>query len=150
MYIDQWEPIVIYHSIFFTGPYTTILTPTTVVQGVDNHSWGLYCRRCYCIRVCWGRSSRIFHFSRWLGQLSTVITKDESPHTGYTFTPWVVFFYRPFSLSDLATRCIPNELNNVKPMQRQPSICAARMTVNRRIFNVHFSEGTGFVPAVRQ
>ena len=50
-----------YHSITFTGPYTTILTPTTVVQGVDNHSRGLYCRRCYCIRVCWGRSGRIFH-----------------------------------------------------------------------------------------
>ena len=89
-YTDQWEAIVIYHSITFTGPYTTILTPTTVVQGVDNHSRGLYCRRCYCIRVCWGRSSQIFHFSRWLGQLSTVLTKDESPHTGYTFTPWVV------------------------------------------------------------
>ena len=72
-----------------------ILTPTTVVQGVDNHSRGLYCRRCYCIRVCWGRSSRIFHFSRWHGQLSTVLTKDESPHTGYTFTPWVVSFTPP-------------------------------------------------------
>ena len=42
-----------------------------------------------------GRSSRIFHFSRWLGQLSTVLTKDESPHTGYTFTPWVVSFTPP-------------------------------------------------------
>ena len=67
-YTDQWEPIVIYHSITFTGPYTTmqptLLTPTTVVQGVDNHIWGFYCRRCYCTRVCWGRSSRIFHFSR--------------------------------------------------------------------------------------
>ena len=21
--------------------------------GADNHSWGLYCRRCYCICVCW-------------------------------------------------------------------------------------------------
>ena len=72
-----------------------ILTPTTVVKGVGNHSWGLYCRRCYYIRVCWGRSSRIFHFSRWLGQLSTVLTKDESPHTGYTFTPWVVSFNPP-------------------------------------------------------
>ena len=28
-----------------------ILTPTSVVQGVDNHSWGLYCRRCYYICV---------------------------------------------------------------------------------------------------
>ena len=71
------------------------LTPTTVIQGVDNHSWGLYCRRCYCIRVCWGRSSRIFHFPSWLGQVSTVLTKDESPHTGYTFTPWVVSFTPP-------------------------------------------------------
>ena len=100
IYTDQWEPIIIYHSITFTGPYTTmqttLLTPTTVVQGVDNHSWGLYYRRCYCIRVCWGRSSQIFHFSRWLGQLSTaVLTKDESPHTGYTFTPWVVSFTPP-------------------------------------------------------
>ena len=39
------------------------MTSTTVVQGVDNHSWGLYCCRCYYIRVCWGRSCRIFHFS---------------------------------------------------------------------------------------
>ena len=82
-YTDQWEAIVIYHSITFTGP--TILTPTTVVQGVDNHSRGLYCRRCYCIRVCWGRSSQIFHFSRWLGQLSTVLTKDV--HTQVTPLP---------------------------------------------------------------
>ena len=77
--------------------YTTLLLllvfiqlswlPTTVVQGVDNHSWGLYCRRCYCIRVCWGCSSWIFHFSRWLGQLSTVLTKDESPHTQVTPLP---------------------------------------------------------------
>ena len=36
-----------------------ILTPTTVVQGVDNHSWGLYCRRCYCICVCWSFQSDI-------------------------------------------------------------------------------------------
>ena len=28
-----------------------ILTPTTVVQGVYNHSWGLYCRRCCCINL---------------------------------------------------------------------------------------------------
>ena len=61
------------------------LIPTTVVQGIDNHVWGLYGRHCYCICVCWGCCSRIFHFSRWLGQLSTVLTKGESPHTGYTF-----------------------------------------------------------------
>ena len=30
-----------------------ILTPTTVKQAVDNYSWGLYCRHCYCICVCW-------------------------------------------------------------------------------------------------
>ena len=82
IYTDQWE---------------LILTPTTVVQGVHNHSWGLYCRRCYCFCVCSECSSRIFHSSRWLGQLyiSTVLTMDESPHTGYTFTPWVVSFAPP-------------------------------------------------------
>ena len=61
IYTYQWEPIVIYHSITLTGRYTTMQpTPLTsslqlvlVVQGVDNHSWGLYCRRCYCICVCW-------------------------------------------------------------------------------------------------
>ena len=84
-----------YIPLYYLYWFLYILTPITVVQGVDNHSWGLYCRRCYCIRVCWGRYSRIFHFSRWLGQLSTVLTKDESPHTGYTFTPWVVSFTPP-------------------------------------------------------
>ena len=85
-----------YWSLYnYAAHAADILTPTTVVQGVDNHSWGLYCCRCYCIRVCWRRSSRIFHFSHWLGQLSTVLTKDESPHTGYTFTPWVVSFTPP-------------------------------------------------------
>ena len=76
--------------VLTAAPAADILTQTTAVQGIDNHSWGLYCD--YCVYVCWGRSSRIFHFSHWLGQLSTVLTKDESPHTGYTFTPWVVSF----------------------------------------------------------
>ena len=85
-----------YWSLYnYAAHAADILTPTTVVQDVDNHRRGLYCRRCYFIRVCWGRSSRIFHFSRWLGQLSTVLTKDESPHTGYTVTPWVVSLTPP-------------------------------------------------------
>ena len=85
IYTDQWEPIIIYHSITLLVLYNyaahaaDILTPTTVVQGVDNHSWGLYCRRCYCICVCWGRSSRIFHFSRWLSQLRIISTYMISP-----------------------------------------------------------------------
>ena len=104
IYSDQWEHIIIYHSITFTFYWSLynyaahaadILTPTTVVQGVDNHCQGLYCHRCYCSCVCWRPSSRKFHFSRWLGQLSTVLTKDKSPHTGYTFTPWVVSFTPP-------------------------------------------------------
>ena len=92
----RW-PVRAYRYIpfyYFTGPYTTmqptLLTSwliTAVVQGVNNHSWGLYNRRCYGIRVCRGRFNRIFHISRWLGQLSTVLTKDESPNTGYNFTP---------------------------------------------------------------
>ena len=94
------EAIPLYHYFYwslynYAAHAADILTPTTVVQGVDNHSLGLYCRCCYCIRVCRGRSSKIFHFSRWHGQLSTVLTKDESPHTGYTFTPWVVSFTPP-------------------------------------------------------
>ena len=69
-----------------------ILTPPTVEQGVSNHSWGLYCRRCYCICIGWGRSSRIFHLSRWFGQLRTVLTKDDSPYTGDLYTLGGVFY----------------------------------------------------------
>ena len=65
----RYKPLCyFYWSVYnYAAHAADILTPTTVVQGVDNHSRGLYCHRCYCIRVCWGRSSRIFHFSRWLG-----------------------------------------------------------------------------------
>ena len=66
----RWEPRLKRHSIDFRNAIKSIIFHT-VVQGIDNHSWGLYCRRCYCIRICWERSSRIFHFSRWLGQLSS-------------------------------------------------------------------------------
>ena len=90
---------------------TTLLLLLVFIQLCSPRYWHLdsnYCRtRCrqsqlrfvlsplYCICVCWGRSNRIFHFSRWLGQLLTVLTKDESPHTGYTFTPWVMSFTPP-------------------------------------------------------
>ena len=94
---DQWEPI--YTTLLFSwslynyAPHAAdILTPTTVVEGVDNHSWGLYYRRCCRICINWGCSGQIFHFSHLLGQLSSVLPKDESPHTGYTFNPWVVSF----------------------------------------------------------
>ena len=33
-----------------------------------------YCCNGSCIYVCWGWSSRISHFVRWLGQLITVVT----------------------------------------------------------------------------
>ena len=53
IYTDQWEPIFyiplyyLYWSLYnYAAHAADILTPTTVVQGVDNHSWGLYCRRC--------------------------------------------------------------------------------------------------------
>ena len=91
--LSLYTTLLLYRCLYnYAAHAADILTPTTVVQGAGYHSWGLYCRRCYCIWVCWWRTSRIFHFLRWLGQLHTVLTKDESPHTGYTFTPWVVSF----------------------------------------------------------
>ena len=94
--LSLYTTLLFYWSVYnYAAHAADILTPTTVVQGEDNHSCGLYCCRCYCICVCWGRSSRIFHFSRWLGELRTVLTKEESPHTGYTFPPWVVSFTPP-------------------------------------------------------
>ena len=94
--LSLYTILLLYWSLYnYAAHAADILTPTTVVQDVDNHSWGLYCRRCYCISVCWGRSSRIFHFSRWLGQLRTVLTKDESPHTQVTPLPMGGVFYSP-------------------------------------------------------
>ena len=79
--------LLLYRSFYNYAVHAgDILTPSTVVQGIDNHSWGLYCRRCYCFCVWWGRHSRIFHFSRWLGQLSTVLTKMRV-HTQVTPLP---------------------------------------------------------------
>ena len=42
--------------------------------------------------VSWVWGSWIYHLSLWLSQLSTVLTKDGSLHTHYTFTPWVVLY----------------------------------------------------------
>ena len=63
------ENLSLYTTLLFYWPLynyaaqaADILNQTTVVQGVDSHCWGLYCRRCYCTRLCWGRSSRTFHF----------------------------------------------------------------------------------------
>ena len=72
----------------YAGHTADILTLTAIVQGVGNHSWGLYRHHCYCICLCLGCFSRIFHFSHWLGQQIIVLIKD----AGYTFTPWVVYF----------------------------------------------------------
>ena len=77
-HLSLYITLLLYWSLFnYTAHAADILTPTTVVPGVDNYTWGFYYRRCQCICVCWGRSSWIFHFSHWLGQLSTVLT---SPH----------------------------------------------------------------------
>ena len=82
----------------------------TVVQCLDNDS----CRHrhCYCTCICWWRSSRIFHFSRWLDQLNTFLTKDERQHAGYTFTPWVVYFTPPGTITILG----------IQP--KQPGMCS--------------------------
>ena len=72
--------LLLYWSLYsFSTHVVNILTATSVVQCIYNHSCGLYCGHyCYGICVCWGYSRRLFHFSRWLGQLSRVLSKDES------------------------------------------------------------------------
>ena len=50
--------------------------------------WFFYLRHCYRFYICWGCSSRIFHFSHWFDQLSAVLTKDESPHAGTFIITW--------------------------------------------------------------
>ena len=65
--LSLYITLLLYWSLYNYAVHAAdILTPTTVVQGVDNHSRGLYCRRCYCICVCWGRSSRISTFHVYL------------------------------------------------------------------------------------
>ena len=58
-YADQWEPIVIYHSITLLvviqlcSPRCWHLDSNcTVVQGVYKHTWGLYCRWSYYFCIC--------------------------------------------------------------------------------------------------
>ena len=78
---------------------TDILTPTTVVRGVDKHSRGLYCRRCYCIRkeahlktmyYIW--HVIIYPFTNFSGASFEVLEwiSNFNPHlTGYVLTyPW--------------------------------------------------------------
>ena len=85
--LSLYTTLLVYWSLYnYAAHAAVILTRTTIVQGENNHSWGLYCRRCYSIRVCRGRSSRIFHVSRWLGRPSTVITKM-TVHTQVTPLP---------------------------------------------------------------
>ena len=69
IYTDQWEPIVIYHSITFTGPCTT-MQPTLLT------SW-------------------YSHFSRWLGQLKYSPNQGwESTHRLHIY-PLGGVFYSP-------------------------------------------------------
>ena len=70
----------------------TLLTPTTVAQGVDNHSWVSHCR-CYCFCVCWDVPGGTFNFSCWLGQLSTVVTNDESVRVLIAFVMGVAEYW---------------------------------------------------------
>ena len=97
MWTYCYTSLLLYLSIYnYVAHAADILSPTTVMQGVDNNSWGLYCHHCYYICVSWGCSSQLFLFSRWLGHLSTLfLTKDETPHTGYTLTPRLMSFTPP-------------------------------------------------------
>ena len=101
IYTDQREPIVIYHFI----------TLLVVIQLCIPRCWYLdsnYCRtRCRQSQLRFVLSPLLLLLRLLgtfqsdipfrLGQLSTVLTKDESPHTGYTFISWVV------SLTPLST-----------------------------------------------
>ena len=52
--LSLYTTLLLYWSLYnYAAHAADISTPTTVAQSVNNHSWGLYCRRCYCIRVCW-------------------------------------------------------------------------------------------------
>ena len=101
IYTDQWEPIIIYHSIILL---VLIQLCSTSCWHLDSNYCCTGCRQSQLRSVL---SPLLLHLrllgtfqsdiplSCWLGQLRTVITKDESPHTGYTFTPWVVSFTPP-------------------------------------------------------
>ena len=97
--LSLYITLLLYWSFYnYTAHAADILTPTTIVQWVDNHSWCLYCRRCYCLCVRRGRSSRIFHLSRWHGRRDldfTSFPKDDGE-------PWERFSEsRPNSLADV-------------------------------------------------
>ena len=92
--------------------YTTLLPLLVLIQLCSPRCWHLdsnYCRRrCRQSQLRFVLSPLLLH-PRLLGTfqsdippftltwpaIGTVLTKDESPHTGYTFTPWVVSFTPP-------------------------------------------------------
>ena len=80
--LSLYITLLFYWSFYNYAAHTVdILVPITVVQGVDNQRWGLYCRRWHCICVGWGHSSRILPFSRRLGQRN-----KHSPNQGWEST----------------------------------------------------------------
>ena len=58
-------------------------------QGVDCLFGNIFYRVVVILRACVGVAVAEFLWS------VTDLTKDESPHTGYTFTPWMVSFTPP-------------------------------------------------------
>ena len=88
IYTDQWEPIVIYHSITFTGPYTT-MQPTLTSWHLDSN----YCRtRCRLQQLRFVLSPLLFH-PRLLGTFQSDIPlftltwpAKHSPNQGWEST----------------------------------------------------------------
>ena len=67
IYTDHWEPIVIYITLLlywslynYTAHAADILTPTTAVQGVDNHSWYFTALLYVYIHICSNISISIY------------------------------------------------------------------------------------------
>ena len=92
IYTDQWEPIVIYHSITLTGRYK-LCSP---------RCWHLdsnYCRtRCRHSQLRFVLSPLLLHLRLLIVPVALTWPAKHSPNqgwsplTGYTFTPWVVSF----------------------------------------------------------
>ena len=79
-------------SIDYASHAAGILTPTTVVQGVDYHSWGLYCHHCYWICVCWDVSVGYITFHVDMASYAHAPPRITVHTHAWPLSPWGVSF----------------------------------------------------------
>ena len=52
--LSLYSTLLLYWSLYYYAAHADVIfSLTTAIQGADNYSWGLWCRHCYFIFVCY-------------------------------------------------------------------------------------------------